>query len=442
MENKKKYPFGFYVCSFTFTLERMAFYSSKWLIAIWIVAATAKGGLGLEPAQGAMMSANFVAFTYITPMIGGYIADHWISPRICVTVGAILMGAGYVCGYFATGSAMVWMMIILVSIGTGLFKGNLSGVNGQQFHEKEILDSAFTIQYSFVNIGSLIGTTFVAFVARAVSYNFCFLVCGILLFLDAAWFGILGKKHLGECGKYPFKQGQVKERTAAVSRTPLTHSQRDKVFAIVMVTIFSIVFWLVWYLTYMPVYYYWGPDSGCLNHANWMIGSFTVPSSWFDSVNGLACILLGPVLAAFWSKKAQTPKGDLSMFKKTGLGMVFMGLAFMVMCFADIIRGENQASLLWILAVGLLMSLGEMVFSPLGNSFITKFAPKELLGLLLGFWAFAIFIPAKSYGYLFAILEKQNFVAGYGTVGLIVLACGVVLWFADKKLNKLLTAED
>jgi len=58
------------------------------------------------------------------------------------------------------------------------------------------------------------------------------------------------------------------------------------------------------------------------------------------------------------------------------------------------------------------------------------------------FWAFAIFIPAKSYGYLFAILEKQNFVAGYGTVGLIVLACGVVLWFADKKLNKLLTAED
>ena len=68
-------------------------------------------------------------------MIGGYIADHWISPRICVTVGAILMGAGYVCGYFATGSAMVWMMIILVSIGTGLFKGNLSGVNGQQFHD-------------------------------------------------------------------------------------------------------------------------------------------------------------------------------------------------------------------------------------------------------------------------------------------------------------------
>ncbi len=141
---------------------------------------------------------------------------------------------------------MVWMMIVLVSIGTGLFKGNLSGVNGQQFRDKEILDSAFSIQYSFVNIGSLIGTTFVAFVARATSYNFCFLVCGALLFLDAAWFGVLGKRHLGECGKYPFKQGQVKESTATVARTPLTHSQRNKIFAIIMVTIFSIIFWLVW----------------------------------------------------------------------------------------------------------------------------------------------------------------------------------------------------
>ena len=82
------------------------------------------------------MSSNLVAFTYITPIIGGYIADRWISPRILVPVGEILMGLGYLCAWRATeanGIAMLWAMIILVSIGTGFFKGNVSGINGRLF---------------------------------------------------------------------------------------------------------------------------------------------------------------------------------------------------------------------------------------------------------------------------------------------------------------------
>ena len=74
------------------------------------------------------LSSNLVAFTYITPIIGGYIADRWISPRILVPVGEILMGLGYLCAWRATeanGIAMLWAMIILVSIGTGFFKGNV-----------------------------------------------------------------------------------------------------------------------------------------------------------------------------------------------------------------------------------------------------------------------------------------------------------------------------
>lgn len=98
MENavkaKRKYPFGFYVCALSFTLERMAFYSSKWLMGVFIVAAAATGGLGLEPADGAKMTANLVAFTYLTPILGGFIADKWVSPRICVPIGTALMGLG------------------------------------------------------------------------------------------------------------------------------------------------------------------------------------------------------------------------------------------------------------------------------------------------------------------------------------------------------------
>ena len=84
---KKGKPFGFYVCALGFTFERLAFYTVKYLLAIWIATEVASGGLGLSDVEGAAMSGSFVAWTYITPIFGGYIADHWISPRICVPLG-------------------------------------------------------------------------------------------------------------------------------------------------------------------------------------------------------------------------------------------------------------------------------------------------------------------------------------------------------------------
>lgn len=448
MENnvgrKKKYPKGFYVCAFSFTLERMAFYSCKWLIALFVAKTLIEGGLGLTDADGAKMSANLVAFTYLTPIIGGWIADRWISPRICVPLGTLLMGLGYLCGWQSAlhGSvAMIWLMIILVSIGTGFFKGNVSGINGRLFEDKEQLDAAFTVQYSFVNIGSFIGTTLVSFVAYGIGFGPTFLVCALLLFLDTLWLIFGGRAYFGDIGKKPFKINETNIESEKDNQKddsePLTKKEKHRIGAIILVTVFSIIFWVVWYLTYMPIMYHWGPDFDYANKANWMIGNFTVPSAWFDSLNALCCIILGPILAAVWTKRANSPKGDLSMFKKTALGMLLLGVAFVVMAAAEIIRGAGQANLMWIVAVGILMSLGEMVFSPLGNSFISKFSPPRVLGLMMGVWPFAIFIAGKSYGYLYEFLAKYSFAPAYGIVGAIVLICGVVLWGLDKKFNSL-----
>lgn len=206
MENtKKKLPFGFYVCCLTFSFERLAYYAAKWGLAIFIAAKAVNGGLGLDKSVGAAMSSNLVAFTYITPIIGGYIADRWISPRILVPVGEILMGACYLCAWRATeanGIAMLWAMIILVSIGTGFFKGNVSGINGRLFPlaDQDELDTVFNLQYMFVNIGSFCGTTFLSLVGKSAGYRTMFLVCGIFLFIDCVWW-FVGMKSFGEAGK-------------------------------------------------------------------------------------------------------------------------------------------------------------------------------------------------------------------------------------------------
>lgn len=452
-KTKKKKPFGFYVCALGFTFERMAFYTAKYLLAIWIVTEVASGGLGLPDEKGVAMSAAFVAWTYITPIFGGYIADHWISPRICVPVGMILMGIGYLCTWKADSMGLVWAMIILVSIGTGLFKGNLSGINGLLFHNSDELDEAFSIQYSFVNVGSFIGTTFIAMLATTglfgikTSFNTVFLICAIFMFIDAAWF-ILNGKALGDAGKEPFKADQREFETVAkkddAAGDKLTSGDAKRIGAIVLVTLFSAIFWMVWYMAYMPAYYRfgWGDGSAYMNLANWYIGSFQIPTSWFDSMNALVCIALGPVLAAVWAKMAKRPQGDISMFKKTALGIILVGVSYIVMVVADKIAMANgQCSFLWLALVSMLMSLGEMIFSPLGNSFISKLAPAKVLGLLLGFWPIAVFIAQYIYPSLYAWLKTLNFTVGYGGLAAVIIALGVILWLCSGKLDEMEKAE-
>lgn len=449
-KSKFKWPFGFYVCSMSFTFERCAYYTAKWLMAMFVVASVADGGLGLTKADGALMSSFIVAFTYITPVFGGFVADRWVSPRILVPLGEVLMGIGYLCAWQSNSKFMLYMMIILVSVGTGFFKGVVSGVNGRQFPkaDEDMLNSVFSIQYSFVNIGSFCGTTFLSLLALNVSYRITFLACAVLMFIDAVWW-IWGQRFIAnDAGKVPFlvdnRVEKVDEKAKEKDTTPLTTIEKKRVAAILLCTLFSGIFWLIWYMVYLPVYYEFGPiEQNGLGWASWNIGSFQMPTAWFDSMNALVCIVLGPVLAVVWAKMAARPKGDMSMFKKTALGIFLLGLAIVAMVVAGLISGEGEKVVgIWIIIlVALLMSVGEMIFSPLGNSFINKFAPKKLLGTLLGVWPLIIFFSGLLYGPLYNWLANFRFIYAYGGVAAVVIICGVVLWAMSGKLDKLVVED-
>lgn len=447
MENqKKKLPFGFYVCCLTFSFERLAYYAAKWGLAIFIVATAAEGGLGLDKSVGAAMSSNLVAFTYITPLIGGYIADRWISPRLLVPIGEILMGLGYLCAWKANGVGMLWAMIVLVSIGTGFFKGNVSGINGRQFPlaDQDELDTVFSLQYSFVNIGSFCGTTFLSLLALSAGYRMMFFVCGIFMFIDCVWW-FFGMRFFGDAGKKPFlvdtRVEDVNTADLEKDKAPLTTLEKKRVAAILIVTLFSGIFWLIWYMVYMPVYYEFGPiDQGGTGWANWSIGSFTMPTAWFDSLNGLLCIFLAPAFAGVWAYMRKRPKGDFGMFTKTAFGIILLGLTTGSMVLAATLSGQNPETPvgIWIIILtGVTMSVGEIIFSPLGNSFISKYAPKKLLGTLLGVWPLIIFFSGKGYGPLYNWLGTFDFVKAYGVVTILIVACGVVMLLFTKAFDRM-----
>lgn len=445
MEAKKKMPFGFYVCCLSFSFERLAYYAAKWGLTVYIAATVANGGLGLTAADGALMNSNLVAFTYITPIIGGYIADRWISPRILVPLGEILMGLGYLCAWKSNSIGMLWVMIILVAIGTGCFKGNVSGVNGGLFPDADeaTLNAVFNIQYMFVNIGSFCGTTFLSLLALSAGYRAMFLVCGIALFVDCAWW-LFGMKSFGDVGKKPFKVDTVHNKADADDKSdaPLTTLEKKRVAAILIVTLFSGIFWLIWYMVYMPVYFEFGPVSqGGLGWANWSIGSFEMPTAWFDSMNAILCIVLCPVFAAIWVKMAERPQGDWGMFKKTAIGIMVLGLCVACMVIAALLCGcsSDKPVGIWIIILtAVFMTLGEVIFSPLGNAFINKYSPKKLLGTLLGVWPLIIFFSGKASGPLYNWLENFNFIKAYGAVAIVIFACGAIMLLFNKKFDEMI----
>ena len=418
LEQLKKFPFGFIVCCLSFTFERLAYYGGKWGIAVFVVLAAANGGLGLTTEQGAIFSSQFVAWTYITPIIGGFIADRWVSPRLLVPVGEILMAAGWFAISRATGAGGVWLAIILLAVGTGFFKGNVSGINGRQFdNDKDTLTTAFSLQYMFVNIGSFCGTTFLALIGtQGAGYRAMFMACAVFMLIDAAWW-LFGMKYLGDAGKKPFlidnRTEDVENADVEKDKRPLTKLEKNRVIAILVLTFLSGLFWLFWYLLYMPVYYEFGPASqGGMGWANWNLGAnFEMPTAWFDSMNGLLCIILAMLL---------------------GLGVAMMVVG------AGIYNGTGKPVGVWIIIMtAILMSVGEMLFSPLGNSFISEYAPKKYLGTLLGAWPFIIFFAGLAYGPLYNAM-RGSFSRSFLIAAIIVFVAGALMLFFKNKFEAMI----
>ena len=442
---KRKGGLGFWVCNFAFTLERFSFYSVKWLIVQFLVASIADGGLGVAKENGASYQSFFVAFTYLAPLFGSYLSDHFIGAKYLVPIGMALISLGYFFGFRADSLTDVAIMIALASIGTGLFKPQTNSITGKLFSDPKDLDMAFSTQYSMVNLGSFIGTTSVGLIAGTRGYRICFLVCSIVMLVNAVMF-FLGWGALGEAGAKPFKDSAAsteKTKTTEPGR-PLTKIEKQRVMAIVAVSLFSSIFWIFWYLGYLPVYDHWGATNEAKEfiNMNWKLFGFTIPTSFFDSENGLLCIALGPVLGMLWARDAKRPGGGLSIFKHTALGMGILGLAFLVAALAEITRAGRPASLLWVVAFGFGMSLGEMTFSPLGNSFISKFAPGRLLSAMMAVWTFAIFIAGYSYGNLYNFISKLPFAPANFGIAALLIVLAAVLWGMDKKLNSLIVSEE
>lgn len=451
-QTKSKLPMGFWACATTEIFERFSYYLGRSILLVFVAAAVAEGGLGLSEGTAANMQSNLTAFSYGLPIVCSIICDRLIGARYTTPFGMVLCGIGYWLGSMATDSTMMYAMIWCISLGLAFYKtGPLIG----RIVPRENLDGAYSVRYGLVNIGAFAGPFLVGILYQDVfaqgdvmGYRPCFKVAAVLMFLGAIWFTI-GSRFMGEAGKKPFKKEQtaeelaheaeVKAKNKEAKSVPYTSVEKKRIGAIILVSCFAIIFWIFWYLAYLPVYYHWGEN------ANWVVAGYNVPLTWFDAANALFCVLVGMfVTPKIWNYFASRPQGDLSIYKKTAMGIGTLGIGYLFFALLDVMRGDGQISCLWLLIFALLITLGEMFFSPLGNSFIAKYAPSRVYSTMQSVWGVAIFFAAKGYGYLYNGLfgGSLKFTTGCIIIAVVAAVAVVLLVVLDKPLSALVENKD
>lgn len=449
---KRKHPTGLYLLFFTEMWERFSYYGMRGLLVLFLSKTAMEGGLGFEKSSASLIYGWFTGFVYLTPIIGGWIADKFIGQRKAILIGGLTMMFGQFS--LAYGASMgeeakifTYLGLLMLIIGNGFFKPNISTLVGELYEQGDPRrDSAFTIFYMGINVGAFLAPLVCGFLAEdyfatkgidadgretiiKYAFQYGFLAAGLGMLLGQIVFNTLAPRYLGAIGKSP-KKAEVSE---GGQKVPLSPQERDRISVIFVITIFVTFFWAGFEQAGSSLTLYTD------QYIDRTIFNWTIPTSWFQSVNPLFIVILGPVLAAIWFRLAQKGK-DLSIPVKMSLGMVLLGVGFLFMVGAVMERGGDvadtniKAGLWWLIMTYLFHTVGELCLSPIGLSMITKLAPVQLASMLMGVLFLSPFVAQILGGYIAKYVEELGAYTIFLAIAFFVILAGIVLFLLARKL--------
>ena len=444
----KKYPKAMYFCGSVFSFTNFSYYGMKLVLLLFIAESTTKGGLGLSNGEATSLLASFMAFSYLSPIVGGWISDRFLGPKLCVIIGMIISGCGYFLAFMSHSKQEIQLMIVLCVIGSGLYKSTSQTLVGSLFENDDPRkDGAFSMTYMFTNVGVLLGPFLCGLIANQwfavkdggeileYGYRAVFLTTAIVIWFGAAFFAIGQKFFLKNMAVSATAKENLKEKKE-LAKVPLTTTEKRRMCVILILAFFTIIFWIAYNQASMSIALY------MQNFIDLRIGNFQIPTAWIDSYNGLLCVILGPIAAAIWVKLSKTRHGDLNISQKMSLGFAFLAVAFVFMIAAVMKTGEipgegAKASVLFIIAFITFQSIGEMCFAPVGYGMVNKHAPAKYASLLMGVWFASMFVANKLSGYVEVVIGKLGMLQVFIIIPGCLLVIGLLLFALNRKLEKL-----
>ena len=447
------HPDSLFVLFFTEMWERFSYYGMRALLVLFLVTEVAKGGWGWSRADATTLYGWYTGLVYLTPILGGYIADKILGSRNAVVIGGFTIAAGHACLLFDT-PTLFYTGLGLIVAGTGLFKPNISVIVGQLYSkEKEGgRDGGYTLFYMGVNAGAFFGILLCGYIGEKISWPLGFGLAGAFMILGAIQFyfaqGIFGQIGL-------FKSQKTDE---AVHEEVASHIVSDRLKAICVFSFFTIFFWFAFeqsggsmtifaadytdrtlvgtsgmtfkiinsLITVIPTIILsgllvklFGSTARKYLMSNllliicigliwalvlWMLSrefgleQSSIPATWFGVLNSFFIVILAPLFSKLW-EKYWNPSGPI----KFGVGLILLGLGFAALSFgaASVPTGAKKASvsMVFLIVAYLFHTMGELCISPVGLSYISKLAPPRLLGLMFGVWFVNTAIANKIAGF-------------------------------------------
>ncbi|NIY82837.1 peptide MFS transporter [Vibrio hepatarius] len=380
------HPRGLFLLFGTELWERFSYYAMRAILVLYLTDTTINGGMGWSTKDALDLYGIYTGLFYITPLIGGWLADNYLGQRRAILIGGALMAVGQftlampadVLGLSAIHT--FYLGLALLISGKGLFKPTISPRVGVLYQEGDNRrDGAFTIFYMGINLGALLAGVVSGSVTNEFGWKAGFIVAGAGMVISLIMQMSLAQSWLGDIGVEPAAVRDL-ENKQAQKKQPLTKQEVDRLKVIMVMGLFVIVFWAGF-----------EQAGGLMNiytqqYTDRMIGSFEVPAAWFQSLNPFFIITLAPVLAALWVKLG---KKEPSSPVKFALALFFLALGFVCMVGAVMQQGGDtnvKTSMLWLVGAFFFHTLGELCLSPIGLSMVTKLAPLRLASLMMGAW--------------------------------------------------------
>ncbi len=463
--------------------ERFAFYGIRWALTLYIVAQFFNGDSAGEAYANRTYGA-YLALVYAAGLFGGYIADRLIGHQRSILIGAVVMGAGLFVMMIANQQVFV-LGLALVIIGNGLFKPNISTMVGELYAQGDYRrDAGFTIFYMGINAGALISPVITERLAGMITntpmvqnYKVVFAAAGVGMILSYVWFWF-GRRQLQGIGSPPVTAGS--KRTLGlvalylILGVPLVYFliaqlganalawvlgilfialavmlliesiregavARDKVIAMLIIFVFNVLFWMFFEQAGSSFNFL----AEKIVHRDF--GEWEFPVAWFQSVNSIAIIALAPIIAMIWvwmGKRNTEP----SIPRKFGLGLIFNGLAFLLLMYAltALVDTKNMIPFWTLFMVYVIQSVGELCLSPIGLSMVTKLAPPRYVAFAMGGWFLSVANGNNLSGIFAGAVSGETGMTttsalnGYTFGFWSLMAAGVLLFLIAPLINRLM----
>ncbi|CAN7168937.1 oligopeptide:H+ symporter [Pseudoxanthomonas sp. LjRoot143] len=461
--------------------ERFAFYGIRWAMVLYIVAQFHGGDAAGEKPASEMYGA-YLALVYAGAIFGGYVADKLIGFQRSILLGAVFMALGLFLLASPT-EPLFKLGLATIIVGNGLFKPIISTMVGKLYFQGDARrDAGFTIFYMGINIGAMIAPVITGWLARKIfgtnedpHYQWVFISAGIGMIVSLVWFW-MGRGQLKGIGlPAPGQEGLGRVGLVAllglVVGIPLFYFlltidasalqailmalfvvpavmlliegarngkvARDMVVAMLIIFVFNVLFWMFFEQA--------GSSFTFLADkiVNRDFGDWVFPLEWFQSVNSIAIITLAPIMAWMWVRMG---KNNPSIPRKFGLGLIFNGLAFLLLMIAlnSMVDGSGKIPFWTLFMVYVIQSVGELCLSPIGLSMTTKLAPARLAGMAMGCWFLSIAIGNNLAG-IFAGhvsgtggMTVQSAHSGYTFGFWALVGSGVLLFLIAPLVNRLM----